>query len=94
MTLTLKKGYADGHKAIEIAEGNIDVVLYHEKRDSFIFYRFSPEQVLGITIPSDVYLVSEKHISPFLAVHNKEYESFMLELIDIALTSNMTERYE
>jgi hypothetical protein len=40
-----KRGYENGQKVIEIYDGKVDLVLYHETNPSFYFYRFDSKDI-------------------------------------------------
>jgi hypothetical protein len=81
-------------KTIEIIDGNIDLVVYNEN-DSFYFYRFKPNQILGERIPKEVQLVSDEDVDRFLRTrHGKTYSSFIDELSSIVDSTNMRKRYD
>lgn len=90
-----KRGYQNGEKIIEVIEGNIDVVLYNEKGTTFYFYRFSPEDILGIELSSNTTMINQKEVTKFLASNGKtDYAGFINELIATAVERKMAERYD
>lgn len=90
-----KRGYTNGDKVIEVIDGNLDVVLYNESGESFYYYRFKPERVIGRKFQGRVNIVSQQEIRDLLTECGKEdYEGFINELVQLAQASGMKERYD
>lgn len=93
-----KRGYKDGEKTVEIIEGNVDVVIYHEKGNTFYYYRFAPSDVFSESISSRIYrstnILFRDGMEKFLRSHGIDYEDKVNELIALAIESGMQERYD
>jgi hypothetical protein len=93
--LKLKRGYENGERVIEIIDGNVDVVLFHEKENgSFYFYRFSPLHIFGESISKELYLVNRHNVKAFLKQYDRDYDALVAELIEYAIDNKMTVRYD
>lgn len=89
------RGYKNGVKIVEIVDGNLDVVLYNEKKTSFYFYRFDPEAILGREFHNMATVINQKEMRNLLVECGKiDYDGFVNELIMTAVESGMNQRYE
>lgn len=92
--MQLKRGYENGSQAIEIYEGNLDVILYNNKpKTSFYFYRFPAELYFGEE-SRGLHLIYPHEVKPFLEERGINYEDLIRQLVNIAIESGIKERYE
>jgi len=93
--IKLKRGYENSEKVLEIIDGNLDLVLYHENGSgTFYYYRFPTKDVLGLTLAKDISIYGRNNMVQFLSVHGKDYDTLLQELLMQAITTGMRERYD
>lgn len=93
--MKFKRGYQNGARTLEIIDGNLDVVLYHEDESgTFYFYRFNPDDVLNITLSKEVSITDRKSMVRFLSTHGFDYDTVLNRLLTLATESNMKARYD
>lgn len=87
-----RRGYENGEQTIEIYEGRVDLVVYHEEKPNFYFYRFQSEDILGEKLGRNVNLLFKHEVEPFLASRGMTYGGLIEELLEKAWSTNMAQR--
>jgi hypothetical protein len=91
--IMFKRGYENGEKVLEIHDGYIDLVCYHERTPSFYFYRINPTLFFQEPPARDDNRYSKESVAEWFKSKGLTYEEAFNKFLKFAL-GNLEPRYE